>query len=114
MTNYFKVGDVCIGQNLFISQEYNGMECVVTGGLAIRAGYSASTGKDIGDILCYRVKWADGTESAQRPHELRLKRPPRRDIDEVVNWESVGWMPMDVKLGKAIKQAMRDKMRERA
>jgi hypothetical protein len=31
-----------------------------------------------------------------------------------VSWESVGWMPMDVKLDKAIKQALRDNVKERA
>jgi hypothetical protein len=60
------------------------------------------------------VRWASGHEEPVRIFNLRPKRPPRRDIDEVVSWESVGWMPMDVKFDRAIRQSLRDQVRERA
>lgn len=112
MNNVFKVGDVCVGQYFLTHTEYNGMECEVIEGLALRRWYTDS-GR-AGEDLCYRVRWANGYVSSQQGYNLRPKRPPKRAIDEVVSWESVGWMPMDVKLDRAIKQALKDQVREKA
>lgn len=111
MNYVFKVGDICIGQHFLRHTEYNGMECEIIGGLDLRQ-WGAADGR-MGEDMSYRVRWADGTVSNQLGHNLRPKRP-RHWLNEVVSWETVGWMPMDVKLDRAIKQALKDQVREKA
>jgi hypothetical protein len=113
MRKLFKVGDVCIGQNFVRDLEYNGMECVVVGGLEVREWYRSDTGEGGCDIN-YLVRWENGEVCCQQPFYLRAKQPPRHWLNEVVSWETVGWMPMDVKLDRAIKQALKDQVREKA
>jgi hypothetical protein len=86
---------------------YDMADVRVIGGMEWRESWT-------GLLLCYVVKAIDGAVFFAEPHELFPKRPPRRNIDEVVSWESVGWMPMDVKLDRAIKESLRDRVRERA
>ena len=113
MSKTFKVGDVAIAQNLIHYSEDNGKEVEIIGPLQKRFWKSPRTG-EIGSGMCYLVLWPDGNTTAQDPYTLRPKQPPRREQDEVVSWESVGWMPMDVKLDRAIKQALKDSIQERA
>lgn len=113
MSKTFKVGDVAIIQNLLYWPELNGQEVEILRELEERAWRCDKSGYE-GFSLCYVVLWPNGEITAQKPHELRLKKPPRREQDEVVSWESVGWMPMDVKLDRAIKQALKDNVKERA
>jgi hypothetical protein len=75
MSEQFKVGDVCVGQNFVFSTDRNGMECTVIGGLQMRPGINHITGKAAWEML-YDVRWADGAESFQEPYTLRRKRPP--------------------------------------
>jgi hypothetical protein len=106
-----KVGDIAITQNMVFEPQWNGHEVEIIGGLEMRAWIGTSG--TLGEGMAYLVRWPDGAETAQGPNELRLKRPPR-PIDELVSWESVGWMPMDVKLDRAIKQALCDQVRVKA
>ena len=115
MSKQFKVGDVAVLRVDVANtppQErrlltYDRTDVRVIGGLEWREALT-------GLLRCYEVTAIDGAVFFAEPHELFPKRPPRRDIDEVVRWESVGWMPMDVKLDRAIKESLRDQVRERA
>jgi hypothetical protein len=115
MSKPFKVGDVAvlrIDVARTPAQEtgllaYDRADVMVIGGVDWRESWT-------GLLLCYVVKAIDGAVFFAEPHELFPKRPPRRAIDEVVSWEFVGWMPMDVKLDRAIRQSLRDQVRERA
>jgi hypothetical protein len=115
MSKQFKAGDVAVLRVDVAntpSQErgllaYDRTDVRVIGGLAWRESLT-------GPLYCYVVAAIDGAVFFAEPHELFPKRPPRRAIDEVVRWESVGWMPMDVKLDRAIRQSLRDQVRERA
>lgn len=113
MSKTFKVGDVAIIQNMSHFFERNGMEVEIVGGLKMRIAVQVATGVMVNQMM-YLVQWPDGEITGQQHHELRPKQPPRRELDEVVSWESVGWMPMDVKLDQAIKQALKDSVKERA
>lgn len=113
MNYVFKVGDVGIGQNFVNDPTRNGMECEIIGGLEMRLSFTESR-REFTRGLRYQVKWADGLTTDQEAYYLRPKRPPRHWLNEVVIWESVGWMPMDVKLDRAIKQALKDQVREKA
>lgn len=113
MSKQFKVGDVAIGQGFSIDVQLNGMECEIISPLQSSRMHNRYTGEPYGVCAYHMVRWANGTEDPVRIINLRPKRPPRRAIDEVVSWETVGWMPMDVKLGRAIKQALKDQVREK-
>lgn len=113
MSTQFKVGDACVGRGFVVDTDRNGLDCVILQGIAVRPTYNRALDLE-SRFAGYLVEWSDGAVAHVRPERLYLKRPPRRDIDEVVKWESVGWMPMDVKLDRAIKEALRDQVRERA
>jgi hypothetical protein len=104
---------VCIGRGFIVNTDRNGLECVILQGLAVRRTHNVVLGIE-GEFPGYLVEWSDGQVAHVRPERLQRKRLPRRAIDEVVSWESVGWMPMDVKLDRAIRQSLRDQVRERA
>lgn len=111
MSKTFKVGDICIGHSFVHDTFKNGQECRI----ACRLGWDMVVYK--GETISgdwWSVIWNDGDESRVRAQNLRLKKPSCREQDEVVSWESVGWMPMDVKLDRAIKQALKDNVKERA
>lgn len=91
MNPSFKIGAICIGQNFVQFPERNGMECEIIGELKERRG-RGPTGK-LFAALSYRVHWADGKVYAVRPRNLRLKKPPVREIDTVVSWETCAWRP---------------------
>lgn len=74
----FKVGDVCVGQNLTKDPAYNGVECVIIGALSLR------NLRTTGWCLAYRVEWVDGEITSQRQHELRLKKPPKKQSGEQI------------------------------
>jgi hypothetical protein len=111
MNYVFKVGEICIGQNFLTNTECNGMEREIIGGLELREWMTPDGRK--GMDMSYMVRWADGHECSQIGYNLRPKRPPKRAIDEVVSWETVGWMPFEVKFDRAIKQSLRDQLREK-
>jgi hypothetical protein len=114
MSKQFKVGQICIGQGFSIDVQLNGMECEIISPLQYSHLRSRNTGESYGICAYHMVRWASGHEDPVRIFHLRPKRPPPRDIDEVVRWESVGWMPMDVKLDRAIREMLRNQVRERA
>lgn len=73
----FKIGDVCL-LILGAGNVYNGQEVIVTAGLANRSIYKLGGGLTyLADV--YLVVDSDGLETAQKPHELRLKRPSSKD-----------------------------------
>lgn len=74
----FKVGEICIGQNMIYTTQYNGMECTVTGELTVRAYKCRDTGVRMHGVG-YRVRWADGKVTFTKHHNLRRK-PPQQDL----------------------------------
>jgi len=87
----FKVGDVCIGQNLIRDLHHNGMECMVTHPFGL---YECSDERIRGVFECYLVKWADGTWGGAYESKLRLKRPPAPEA--LGEWELCPWRPARV------------------
>ena len=81
MSEQFKIGDVCEGQNFVRSPDRNGMQCTIIGGLEIRRGRIPQTTESF-ECLMYRVHWADDDITAQPPYNLRKKRPPASDSGE--------------------------------
>ena len=86
----FKVGDICIGQNFINHAILNGMECQIIGGLESR---HIRNKNNTYFAQRYRVKWSDGCITAAQHLHLRLKKPPRREIDTLTSWELCGWQP---------------------
>lgn len=71
----FKVGDVCLGQNLVVDPDYNGKECTVLG-FGVVNPICTVTGRELGIMALYKVEWFDATITYQDANELRLKKPP--------------------------------------
>jgi hypothetical protein len=113
MSKLFKVGDICIGQNFVTNVSRNGMEGVVIGGLAVRTARNR-VDHVVRTKVGYLIKWTDGVVGHVGPHNIRPKKPPRHRLNEMVSWETVGWMPFEVKFDRAIKQSLRDQLREKA
>ncbi len=75
MTHAFKVGDVCIWQNLTGPfAPLNGTETTI---VSFGHGYCLQTGNFTGGAQTDTV-WL-GIKLGAMPHELRLKRPPSSD-----------------------------------
>lgn len=72
----FKVGDFCV--LVLPGSKWNGQEVVVTRGLEVTRMHKISTDK-IFIAPAYLVVDGGGYETAQLPHELRLRRPPSWD-----------------------------------
>ena len=83
MTNQFKVGDVCIGQNHFMHTQFNGMQCEVIGGLEFRHGRLYGTLVPVNEFQ-YEVLWANGETTNALPYQLRLKRPPAQSGEDSI------------------------------
>lgn len=113
MSKTFKVGDICIGQYFVNQPKFNNMEGKIVSTLS-NDHLLSMEGESLGVCSYHFVQWGNGDIYPARLQNLRPKQPPRREQDEVVSWESVGWMPMDVKLDRAIKQALKDNVKERA
>jgi hypothetical protein len=90
------IGAVCIGVNAKWRFDREGMECTVIGGLAMR---TFTINKD-GDCLtapAYEVQWADSEITCAYPDQLRLKKPPREDL-QVVRWDTCPWQPEELRV----------------
>jgi hypothetical protein len=82
MNGQFSLGTICLGQNFVIELFRNDMECEIIGGLQTRQWRNWITG-EIGRSICYLVRWADGTDTCQSPHQLRRKPPKAKDTGEM-------------------------------
>lgn len=94
MSGQFKIGEIVVGQNFTVTTKYNGMEAEIIGGLEFRRARTSHGKLERGSM--YRVQWADGKITSQFPHELRRKKPPKREIDTVVAWSDCAWRPAGV------------------
>lgn len=79
MSEQFKVGEVCIGQNFTLDLDRNKMECEVLESAEYSIGIDSIGGLHFGPA--YFVRWADGQESSVAPCKLRRK-PPKQDLTE--------------------------------
>ena len=77
--NKFEVGETALGCNLRHDPSCNGMECEILNSLTVHlVGTQNNVPCEPYEINGYEVRWANGQESVQEPHELR-KRPPKED-----------------------------------
>jgi hypothetical protein len=88
----FKIGDVCEFHGLHSRcLEFNGSECVILEGLAVRYGYSTHKERE-----CYKIRAAlDGAEWLVEPQYLRLRKPPKEPIADFTpgEWELCPFNP---------------------
>ena len=92
----FQVRDVVVGQNFLVSTHYNGMEGEIIGGLAMRImGTRNGVPCEPHSGMRYRVRWANGDITAQKPQYLRKKK---YDGNEIVSWDECIWQPETVKV----------------
>lgn len=75
MSEQFKVGDICIGQNHITDVENNGMECTILSDGSFYAGPNRH-GRYVSGV-CFLVRWADGENRLAMLYTLRKKHPPR-------------------------------------
>lgn len=100
MSENIEVGAVCIGMGATWLFEKNGMECVVIGGLELRAYTSYASGEPKAFAAhCYLVRWADEEITCALPEQLRRKPPPQRE--EIGEWELCPWQPKQVEAHRA-------------
>ena len=90
MSRVFRIGDICIGQNFLDDVEYNGMECVVIGGLERREYLDQQADED--PIWSYEIEWETRETSIVAPLCLRLKKPDDDDANTIVSWEELPWL----------------------
>lgn len=79
MSESFKVGTICIGQNFKEHATFrNGMECEIVNGLQLKESRNIHTGR-INTKPRYQVRWVDGTVLWYSPIHLRRKPPKQSD-----------------------------------
>jgi hypothetical protein len=97
MSETFKVGDICVFVNSRDWPEYNGEECEIIGGLALRNIMVSRHGDESKLELSYKVRMlCDGELFGPVPDQLRRKRPPREDL-QIVRWADCPWQPEGVR-----------------
>ena len=87
----FKVGDIVIGQNAQRELQYNGMEGEVVGPLEMRTWALSSFGVTEGET--YLVKWADGSQRCTWPFQMRRRKDPPPQRQELGEWDLCPWKP---------------------
>ena len=98
----FKVGDVCVLQNLPSRvAHFEGTECTVDGVLMERFGSISGERRMSYLVLCA----LDNKSWAVTPQQLRLKRPPSADSfhwqrQELGDWDLMPWRPERVREGR--------------
>lgn len=108
MSEQFKVGEIAIIQNSINYPQLDGEEVEILAGLELR---EALIQGEVVKAECYLViligKLGPDGHSIfhSMPHQLRRKRPPRREIDTTVSWSECAWEPMHIKLARAIEKA---------
>lgn len=85
----FKVGDVCLIVGCKTDPYVNGLECTIIEGLQTKSTFG------FGDVQVYKVHLQTGQLRWAFPDVLRKKPPPRKDL-EVVEWNSVPWVPKEL------------------
>jgi hypothetical protein len=80
MSAPFKVGEVVEGCNHIYDTHLNGMQCEITGGLAIRNGINPLGVAQ--DASAYLVRWPSGIETNTEPRYLRRRKPPASHTGE--------------------------------
>lgn len=81
MTQVFKVGEICIGQNHIRDLYKNGLECEIIVGFGLHEWAHHDTG-EAGQSMGYVVLWANGDEHVCEPKYIRKKHPPKSDDAE--------------------------------
>lgn len=84
MSEQFKVGEVCIGQNHVVTTRFNGMECEIIDGLAPRHFRDKFNNMKETWSVAYMVLWANGETTYAEPPRLR-RRPPKQDYTSWAN-----------------------------
>ena len=99
MNETFKVGEIAI--YVRPGSPFYGQEVTIIGPLELRGGPRSRdhitglpTTRDIKYLISYPVGFEpDGKGFSARPENLRKKKPPQRDIDQIVSWDDCVWRP---------------------
>jgi len=86
----FVVGEIVILAKPQYIMDIAGLEAEVIGPLKLRRNTRTDE-----PFLCYVVQLQDGRRFGAEPHQLRKKRPPRKDL-EVVRWADCPWQPESI------------------
>jgi hypothetical protein len=91
----FKVGDLC--RIVYLEPDSDEKFKLYKGEIVEVIDFSEAGFEFHNQRLKYEVKaLTDGEEFYCTEYELKLIEPPRRDIDQVVSWETVGWKPREL------------------
>ncbi len=95
MAEKFEIGEVAI--YVRPGSPHYGREVTVTSGLqTVGGGTDHITGEKVPKFLGYKIDGIPPVKSeymCARPEWLRKKKPPRREIDQIVSWEDCLWKP---------------------
>ena len=100
MNETFQVGEIAI--YVRPGSPYYGQEVTIIGPLKLRGGPSSHdhiTGQPAQRDMKYLISNPVGFNSpngkgfSARPENLRKKKPPQRDIDQLVSWDDCVWRP---------------------
>lgn len=95
MTDKFEIGEIAVLVGLAYYPELNGTECTILDGPRQKTTFGWRSGVTH-DGIQYRVETSFGDKGWVLPQNLRKKKPPRREIDQVTTWDKVLWRPREV------------------
>lgn len=90
MSEFFSIGEIVITV-IPDKPEFHNVEVeIMSAPVFCTDVYDTDTKEDIAPGMFYHVKWPDGDETVQWPHELRKKKPP-------MDWAALAYSkPRDV------------------
>ncbi len=99
MADKFEIGEVAI--YVRPGSPYYGQEVEILGGLTRYEPTQDHLGLEAAPYVGYQISSLIGDDwvMVSRPEWLRKKKPPRREMDQIVSWEDCAWRPATVGVG---------------
>ncbi len=98
MADKFEIGEVAI--YVRPGSPYYGREVEIIQGPVQCIPTTDHMGVETAPYVGYQISNFDGDDrritQLSRPEWLRKKKPPRREIDQIVSWEDCAWKPQTV------------------